>query len=79
MIEDIRAISVASENTYGKRRIKLDLNALGHQVGIYKTKRLMDQATIKVIIPRKRHYYPSKGNPADYGRKLLNRNFNPPC
>lgn len=79
MIGDIEAISAASGHTYGKRRIKLDLNALGHQVGIYKTKRLMDQATIKVIIPRKRHYYPAKVKAADYAPNLLNRNFNPAC
>ncbi len=55
----IKAISVDSGNTYGKRRIHVELTELGHDIGLYKTVNLMEKVNIKAIRPKKRHYYPS--------------------
>jgi putative transposase len=78
MIDSIKVISKTVGDTYGKRRIKLDLNDLGYKVGVHKTKRLMDAADIKAVVPRKRHYYPDSGQEHKFAPNLLERNFNPP-
>ena len=73
----IKAISAASGQTYGKRRIHAELKATGYTIGIRKTKRLMRVAEITVIVPRKRHYYPDNGTEHKYAANLLARNFSP--
>ena len=77
IIESIKVISEASGQTYGKRRINRDLKAVGYAIGIRKTKRLMKLASIVVIVPRKRHYYPDSGQEHKYAPNLLNREFKP--
>jgi hypothetical protein len=58
----IKSISVSSGNTYGKRRIAVELNKLGNDIGLYKTQTLMKHLNIKAIRPKKRHYYPDAGD-----------------
>jgi transposase InsO family protein len=73
----IKSISVDSGNTYGKRRIYVELNELGNDIGIYKTQTLMKRLNIKAITPKKRHYYPDSGDEHKYAPNLLKRQFNP--
>ena len=73
----IKSISEASGQTYGKRRIHAELKACGYNIGIRKTRRLMREAQITVIMPRKRHYYPDNGSEHKYAPNLLNRDFSP--
>lgn len=76
-ITKIKDISRNSKNTYGKRRIHDELKDNGYKIGIYRTKSLMDVANIKVIMPKKKHYYSDSGQEHKYTENLLNRNFNP--
>ncbi len=73
----IKAISVDSGNTYGKRRIHVELTELGHAIGVYKTVNFMEKLNIKAIRPKKRHYYPLSGKEHKYAPNLLKRQFNP--
>ncbi len=77
IMTSIQAVSQASKNTYGKRRIKAELNAIGYPIGVSKTKRLMNIAKVNVVLPRKRHYYPDMGQDHKYANDLLERNFTP--
>ena len=77
LIELIKVISAASGSTYGKRRIRAELRCMGYSIGIRKTKRLMNVASIIVIMPRKRHYYPDSGQEHKYADNLLARDFAP--
>jgi transposase InsO family protein len=78
VIERIKTISLASGHTYGKRRIRAELQSMNIDIGIRKTKRLMDMAGVMVIVPRKRHYYGDTGQENKYAPNLLRREFNPP-
>jgi putative transposase len=71
--------SIASEtrNSYGKRRIQVELNELGHAIGLHKTAILMKKANIVAIRPKKKHYYPNSGHEHKYAPNLLKREFNP--
>ena len=73
----IKGISVDSGNTYGRRRIHVELTELDHNIGIYKTVNLMEKLNIKAIRPKKRHYYPLSGKEHRYPPNLLKRQFNP--
>ena len=77
MTQDIKIIFKHSGHTYGKRRIKAELNGLGYQVGLHKTKRLMKESGIVALTPRKRHYYPDCGFAHQYVPNILNRDFSP--
>ena len=73
----IKSISVDSGNTYGKRRIQVELNELGKVIGLHKTRTLMKHLEIKAIRPKKNHYYPDAGIEHKYAPNLLKRQFNP--
>jgi hypothetical protein len=73
----IKDISVDSGNTYGRRRIHVELAELGHDIGIYKTVNLMEKLNIKAIRPKKCHYYPLSGKQHKYAPNLLKRQFDP--
>ena len=77
IIDSIKTISESVGHTYGKRRMVLDLVALGYSIGTFKTKRLMNDCGIKVVVPRKRHYYPDSGQEHKLAANLLKREFNP--
>ena len=48
-----KKISESSQHTYGRRRMRKALNALGYPVGLKKTKRVMDEANIFVRYRKK--------------------------
>lgn len=73
----IKAISVDSGNSYGKRRIHVELNELGNDIGLHKTRTLMKHLNIKAIRPKKLHYYPDAGSEHRYAPNLLKRQFSP--
>jgi transposase InsO family protein len=73
----IKSISVSSGNTYGKRRIAVELKDLGNDIGLHKTQTLMKHLNIKAIKPKKKHYYPNSGDEHKYAPHLLKRQFNP--
>ena len=77
MMVEIKAISQRTGNTYGKRRMLIELLVLGYQLGLYLTASLMKRAHIVAIRPQKKHIYPDNGKEQKYFPNLLNRQFNP--
>lgn len=77
LLTAIESIAEDSGNTYGKRRIHAELNALEHTIGVYKTATLMKKLNITAIKPKKKHYYPHSGDEHKYAPNLLKRQFNP--
>jgi transposase InsO family protein len=73
----VKAIAAATRSSYGSRRMAKQLQAEGFPVGRYKVRRLMRQAAVTVVRPKKRqpvttdsqHAYPVAPN-------LLARQFN---
>jgi putative transposase len=60
----LRAAFISSGQTYGSRRLVTVLANSGLQVGRYKVRRLMQQASVKPVWKRKFvHTTDSKGNP----------------
>jgi transposase InsO family protein len=53
LLEWMKKISASSDYTYGSRRIKKALNALGYSIGRSKTRRLMKQAQVWVRYRKK--------------------------
>jgi putative transposase len=49
----IQAIFKAHRSKYGARRIMKELNNQGHQIGIYKVRRLMRELGLKAKLPRR--------------------------
>jgi len=66
----IKGISVDSGNTYGRRRIHVELIKLGYDVGLYKTINFMEKLNIRAIRLKKRHYYPTSGKEHKYEPNL---------
>ena len=52
IIKSMKQISIETGYTYGRRRLKLQLNADGFRVGTHRIKSLMKMANIKVIKPK---------------------------
>ncbi|SJN31259.1 Mobile element protein [Pseudoalteromonas sp. JB197] len=77
LLDLIESIAEDSGNTYGRRRIHAELNALDHTIGVYKTASLMNKLNIHAIVPKKKHYYPNSGDEHHYAQNLLKRQFNP--
>lgn len=73
----IKQASDNSGNSYGKRRIRAELVDQGYPLGLCKTARLMKQAGVLAIRPKKRHYYPNSGVEEKYAPNLLKREFSP--
>lgn len=74
---EIRLIFESSGQTYGKRRIHVELLCRGYDIGLYKTTSLMKQAGLQAIRPKRRHYYPDSGEEQRYAPNLLKRQFKP--
>tara|TARA_R110001583_G_scaffold137948_2_gene289532 strand:+ start:187 stop:627 length:441 start_codon:yes stop_codon:yes gene_type:complete len=66
-----------SNSTYGKRRIQADLLDLDCKVGVYAIATVMKNLGLIAIRPKKKHYYPNKGEEQIYAPNLLRRQFNP--
>ena len=77
VLDDIAEIVELTDNTYGRRRMHVELNKLGYHIGVYKTAALMKEANVTAITPKKQHYYPNNGEECRYAPNLLKRQFNP--
>ena len=75
IVKTMKIISLESNCTYGKRKLRTKLNALNIKIGIYKTASLMKKNNIVAIYPKKNHYY-ARGNTSKIAPNLLNREFN---
>jgi len=72
----LKQTAIESDNSYGKRRMKKQINNQGIKIGIHRTASLMKEAKIVAIKPRKRHYYPNGGICDKKVENVLNREFN---
>ena len=61
IIKSMKQISLETGYTYGRRRLQRQLVSEGHQIGIHRTTTLMNNANIKAIKPKRRHYYSNTG------------------
>ena len=77
ILVEIKAIATRTNNSYGKRRINVELMNAGFTLGIYQTASLMRHANVVAIRPMKRHYYPNNGMEDKYFPNILNREFSP--
>ena len=77
IVAEIQVIAEEVDQTYGKRRIKVELENRGFSIGIYKTASHMKKASVIAINPVKRHYYPDAGTVHKKAPNILKRQFNP--
>lgn len=77
LITQIKCIAKETENTYGKRRMQVELASLGYDIGLYRTASLMKKAHVVAIRPKRKHYYPNAGVEQQYAPNILKRQFNP--
>lgn len=76
IIDWIKRISESSRFTYGARRIKKALNALGYPIGIRKTKRFMKEAEIFVRYRKKYKVTTNSNHSKPLFENVLLRGFN---
>ena len=76
MLEWIKKVAEASRYTYGCRRLRKALNALGYPIGIKKTKRLMKEAEIFVRYRKKYKVTTNSKHSKPLFENVLNRQFN---
>ena len=77
MVVAMKTVFDDSEQTYGKRRIRQELENQGYKVGIAKVRTLMKKHGLKAVVPKKKHDYPDAGNDSQYAPNLLARQFSP--
>ena len=77
ILSTIKTIARETENTYGKRRMHVELQSQGFCLGVYKTSSLMKKADVIAITPKKKHYYPDSGEEHKKAPNLLKRQFEP--
>lgn len=75
MLDWIRKISESSDHTYGSRRIRKALNALGFPVGRRKTRRLMKEANVFVRYRKKYKVTTNSNHKKPLFENILNRQF----
>ena len=75
MLEWIKKVAESSRYTYGSRRMKGALNALGYPVGIKKTKRLMKEAAVFVRYRKKYKVTTNSNHSKPLYENVLNRQF----
>ena len=75
MLTWIKKMSASSHYTYGSRRIRKSLNALGYPVGIRKTKRLMKEANVFVRYRKKYKVNTNSKHSKPLFENILNREF----
>ena len=61
IMDEMQIVSEETDQTYGKRRMKTELENRGFTIGLHKTASHMKKANIIAINPVKRHYYPDAG------------------
>ena len=72
----IKKVAEGSQYTYGGRRMRKALNALGYPVGIKKTKRLMKEAGVFVRYRKKYKVTTNSKHSKPLFENVLNRQFN---
>ena len=77
IITEIQVIAEEVDQTYGRRRMKVELENRGFSIGVYKTASHMKKASVIAINPVKRHYYPDAGTTHKKAPNILKREFNP--
>ena len=77
VIAAIKHIATETGNTYGKRRMQLELHKQGFALGLYRTASLMKKANVFAITPKKKHYYADGGKTHIKAENLLDRQFQP--
>lgn len=75
MLAIVQQVHEEVNASYGKRRMRVELNEAGFKVGLYQTASLMKQANVVAIRPRKRHVYPNSGIEGNSAKNHLNREF----
>lgn len=75
MLDWIKKISESSDHTYGSRRIRKALNALGYSVGRKKTRRLMNEASVFVRYRKKYKVTTNSNHKKTLFENVLNRQF----
>lgn len=75
MLDWVRKISESSDHTYGSRRIRKALNALGFPVGRRKTRRLMKEANVFVRYRKKYKVTTNSNHKKPLFENILNRQF----
>lgn len=75
MLEWIKKIAEASHYTYGGRRMRKTLNALGYPIGLKKTKRLMKEAGVFVRYRKKYKATTNSKHKKPLFENVLNRQF----
>lgn len=75
LLEWIKKIAESSKNSYGSRRIKKALNALGFPIGRSKTVRLMKEASIYVRYRKKYKITTNSNHKKPLFENVLNRQF----
>jgi putative transposase len=75
MIEWVKKIAVASDNTYGSRRMKHALNCLGYPVSRQKAKKLMLEAKVWVRYRKKYKVTTDSNHNKPLFDNVLNREF----
>ena len=75
LITLMKAIDHEVHHVYGKRRMRAELVARGHSVGLKKTAKLMKVANIQAVTPRRKHRYVEPEDEPKYAPNLLQRQF----
>lgn len=79
MLEWLRKIAEASKHSYGTRRMRKALNALGYPIGRKKTQRLMKEAAIFVRYRKKYKVTTNSKHKKPLFENVLNRQFTVAC
>ena len=75
MLDWVRKVSESSNHTYGSRRIRKALNALGYPVGRKKTRRLMKEVSAFVRYRKKYKVTTNSNHKKPVFENVLNRQF----
>lgn len=76
LLDWVKKISESSDFTYGGRRMKKALNALGYPIGRNKAKRLMNEAGVFVRYRKKYKVSTNSKHKHSVFKNILNRQFN---
>lgn len=79
ILDWIKKISESSRYSYGARRLKKGLNALGYPIGIRKTKRFMKEAGVFVRYRKKYKVTTNSKHSKPIFENVLSRDFNVPA
>ena len=77
LVDKVVDIFTESLETYGKRRIRVELAKSGTKVGLYAVASMMKKRHLTAIRPKKKHYYPDAGEEHRFADNVLKRQFNP--